>query len=369
MTLSDRDALLAAIIANPEEDIPRLMLADWLQENGEDARGQFIRRQIEVARVEPYSRAARTAQSAAERLLEGRRAEWSRTVRQWVVGWEFGRGFVEHVAVNVANFPHDAERIFAFEPIRSLQPVRFAAAVMAPLDSFFETPQLERITRLDLSGMPLSPVEMEPLIDCPYLAGVADLCLRRTPVMPDWLEAFLLSPAMPALAGLDLGDVTHLGPRLADTLPALFLRTFQHLDLSRITFTSNQIKAVLGSRCLQEVEELRLGWMPGSTREGALTHLDLGWVIPWDRLRLLDLSAQGVGSSGVLEIVRELNSRSGEPHLRWLGLAHNHVGSDGVRALVRSNLNLHHLDLRGNGLSLPDRAALQSRFPDAVIEA
>ena len=28
--LSDRDALLAAIRANPEEDTPRLMFADWL---------------------------------------------------------------------------------------------------------------------------------------------------------------------------------------------------------------------------------------------------------------------------------------------------------------------------------------------------
>src|SRR2546430_4775967 len=30
--------LLAAIIANPDEDMPRLMYADWLQENGDDTR-------------------------------------------------------------------------------------------------------------------------------------------------------------------------------------------------------------------------------------------------------------------------------------------------------------------------------------------
>ena len=52
--LSDRDALLAAIRANPDEDTPRLMFADWLDEHGDDAsrtRAEFIRLQCEIARL------------------------------------------------------------------------------------------------------------------------------------------------------------------------------------------------------------------------------------------------------------------------------------------------------------------------------
>lgn len=48
----DREALVAAIAANPDEDTPRLMLADWLQENGEEDRAEFIRYQCEAARLE-----------------------------------------------------------------------------------------------------------------------------------------------------------------------------------------------------------------------------------------------------------------------------------------------------------------------------
>jgi uncharacterized protein (TIGR02996 family) len=47
--MDDRRALLAAILANPEEDTPRLALADWLQEHGDrhdQARAEFIRLQI-----------------------------------------------------------------------------------------------------------------------------------------------------------------------------------------------------------------------------------------------------------------------------------------------------------------------------------
>lgn len=47
--MTDRDAFLRTIIANPSEDGPRLVFADWLEENGESERGEFIRVQIELA--------------------------------------------------------------------------------------------------------------------------------------------------------------------------------------------------------------------------------------------------------------------------------------------------------------------------------
>ena len=54
--MSDEDALLAAIAAHPEEDTPRLMYADWLDENGQSLRTEFIRVQIEVSRIEQLPR-------------------------------------------------------------------------------------------------------------------------------------------------------------------------------------------------------------------------------------------------------------------------------------------------------------------------
>ena len=41
--MSERDAFLAAIIAEPADDVRRLAFADWLQENGEEDRAEFIR--------------------------------------------------------------------------------------------------------------------------------------------------------------------------------------------------------------------------------------------------------------------------------------------------------------------------------------
>jgi uncharacterized protein (TIGR02996 family) len=48
----DWPAFIAAIIANPDEDTPRLVAADFLEENGEVDRAALIRIQCEIARLE-----------------------------------------------------------------------------------------------------------------------------------------------------------------------------------------------------------------------------------------------------------------------------------------------------------------------------
>jgi uncharacterized protein (TIGR02996 family) len=48
---TDRDALLAAICAAPDEDTPRLVFADWLDENGSPNWAALIRAECELARL------------------------------------------------------------------------------------------------------------------------------------------------------------------------------------------------------------------------------------------------------------------------------------------------------------------------------
>lgn len=50
--MTDRDALLAVILSDPADDLPRLCFADWLDENGESERAEFIRVQVELLRTD-----------------------------------------------------------------------------------------------------------------------------------------------------------------------------------------------------------------------------------------------------------------------------------------------------------------------------
>jgi uncharacterized protein (TIGR02996 family) len=55
--MTEQHALLAAILAAPAEDTPRLIYADWLDENPTPrraARAELIRTQIELARTDPW---------------------------------------------------------------------------------------------------------------------------------------------------------------------------------------------------------------------------------------------------------------------------------------------------------------------------
>jgi uncharacterized protein (TIGR02996 family) len=50
--MTDRDALMRAILDQPADDTPRLAFADWLEEHGGTAgaaRAEFIRLQIALA--------------------------------------------------------------------------------------------------------------------------------------------------------------------------------------------------------------------------------------------------------------------------------------------------------------------------------
>jgi uncharacterized protein (TIGR02996 family) len=370
MSLSDGDGLRAAIVAQPDDDTLRLIYADWLQENDQSDRAAFVRAQVLLAQSEPFGPQYRQHMTVADKLLKAH-PEWGKFVKQRAEGGKFVRGFVEHVHANAATFPRYAAELFAAEPIRSVQVSRFASTHgTVSLEPLFQLPELDRVTRLDLNKLELLPDEFALLTEAPELVNLTDLSLRGNAVMPDWIGELLTGIGMPSLAGLDVYGLSHLGVRLAAVFPRLDRRLLR-LNVGHIPFASEDIKRLLDSRCLREVEELRLAWITGTGYAGALTHLNLGWTIPWDRLRLLDLNGQGVGNQGVKEIVESLTQRREPAPLRWLGLANNGIGADGVRELVRSDpekVKLYYLEVGGNDLNLSLRGALQTRFPEATIK-
>jgi uncharacterized protein (TIGR02996 family) len=87
--MPDDTALLAAIRAAPDDDAPRLVYADWLDEHGDGARAEFIRVQCELARRESADLRAR--ESA---LLDRHHDSFAgRLARPWI-RYRFRRGFV-----------------------------------------------------------------------------------------------------------------------------------------------------------------------------------------------------------------------------------------------------------------------------------
>ena len=58
--MTERDALYRAIIANPEDDTPRFVYADWLDENGRAEEAEFIRVECRLETLAPEILNSRT---------------------------------------------------------------------------------------------------------------------------------------------------------------------------------------------------------------------------------------------------------------------------------------------------------------------
>lgn len=87
--MSDSDALLAAIRQAPDDDAPRLIYADWLDEHGQPERAEFIRVQIELAQKESPSLRKREAE-----LLEEHHDLFAGAFKSADFRLRFKRGFI-----------------------------------------------------------------------------------------------------------------------------------------------------------------------------------------------------------------------------------------------------------------------------------
>lgn len=74
-------AFLAASRDNPDDDMARLIFADWLGENGQPARAELIRIQIECTRLDEAERAWTQFEQRARAILEEHEATWTASLR------------------------------------------------------------------------------------------------------------------------------------------------------------------------------------------------------------------------------------------------------------------------------------------------
>src|SRR5262245_47311571 len=127
--MSIEAALLDAIGETPDDDLPRLVYADWLEEHAQTpprlARAEFIRVQCELSRLQAgFARAANLAHQ--ERVLRGAflKAWVSELPRLPGVNWPcvFRRGFAWKVHLDTwKHYAVAAQTIFSSVPITYLR--------------------------------------------------------------------------------------------------------------------------------------------------------------------------------------------------------------------------------------------------------
>jgi uncharacterized protein (TIGR02996 family) len=292
--LSDRDALLAAIRANPEEDTPRLMLADWLDENGEPERAEFIRIQCELERLaadgsdsqqiyefirdvdwvtRPSAGWPRIDDGIDRRIALTMRADdlFRRHGESWLpkfakkhkVQWGAARhkeassacrrGFPHHVAIdNPRGLKELAPRLRAAVPAVTLVAANLTDRAV---DQLADADLLGWICGLDLYGDCASG--LREFGQRREAAAVREIKLRGYLNAGDCVLAVTDSPFWTGLRSLDFSDAAVVDGAAAETLfRAENLRTLRRLSLNGGHWSADTIRA-FASGTLTELVWLR----------------------------------------------------------------------------------------------------------------
>src|SRR5687768_1025238 len=99
--MGEREALLRTVCENPDDDLPRLVFADWLDEHGEPERAEFIRIQIELG----------TSAKRGESTVDSRRQRELRNLEQSLL-YLNGNRWRQEVPVYTGVHFHDFSRGF-----------------------------------------------------------------------------------------------------------------------------------------------------------------------------------------------------------------------------------------------------------------
>ena len=347
--MSTLDALRQAVLANPDDDLPRLVFADCLDEHGDPDRAAFIRAQVELARTPEYEPFAV--------LCKTRRREWV-TGARWCDGL-LGWGVQDYFANQWATLPF--RRGFGWA-VRALSPPELALTMpvlvrhepvgelhlgTATLDQwreFADSTWLTRIRSIALTGLTSPNEPLRCLRESPHTTGLTSLRLEHTnvPSLPFILEELFAAPLGRRLTSLAmrLGYSPDAGSA-AETVEAVAAggtNSLAEYDLYQMGIGPVAVRVFVDSGLAGRAEVLRLRNNP--LQRGGVTIL----AAAADSLRVLDLSETMLDTSAAAPLSQSPGFRS----LRKLVLAGNPLGADGIKMVARSP---HLAGLRSLGLA------------------
>jgi uncharacterized protein (TIGR02996 family) len=227
----DARAFVAAAAADPDDDGPRLVFADWLDDHGDHTRAEFIRLSCRLARSDPAE--PPPLRSRLEQLVREHGQRWLRGVPLLPgVTWGFRRGLPGFVRVaNWGTFRQHAPALFRSAPVEA---VEFGNLSARGAGALAESALLPRLRELDLSWFAVEgPAELRILLAAPAIAGLHTLALHKNGLGDAGARLIATSPHLTGLRvlRLDACDIGPAGGLALATSP--YLRDLQLLEIAR----------------------------------------------------------------------------------------------------------------------------------------
>jgi uncharacterized protein (TIGR02996 family) len=336
--------LVAAVVAAPGDDAPRLVYADWLSERG-DPRGELVALQCELARMVPGQR--RDDLRSRCGILERRM-----TAPLGVDGarWRWHRGFAsELIADRVAPVVEAGDQLFAAAPLLDTLVINEWCDQPAPIRQLLRAPWFAKVKRLGWMNVGAGD----------SLAGFADEAMRGVAalhVTPYWglgvvglLERLGATRELAELTALDFNGAAVDDDALAALFRGHGFPALVRIDLSRCRVYRDGCQ-VLADRA------------PRLRAVNLYANRNLGdgmrALVRLRALEELDVTAQ-LSNAACRALVAL-------PALRRLSLRTCQLGDRCVADLLGVARRLEALDLRGTAVSALGRRMLVDAFGERV---
>jgi uncharacterized protein (TIGR02996 family) len=401
------EVLLRDIIDHPDDDTPRLVYADWLEEHGPPQvaeRAEFIRLQCQLGQMPEEADDRPDLERRCRVLLRRHRSEWLGTLAAPEFKARFRRGFVDHVDIDAARFCQEGDGLLSGTTVRQVtlvetRPEAFAVLTtvealgrlnglgvrppkVRPVDppsgypvasgnftGLVHSPHLSSLRALDISGWRFQQDDCQALGSSPRLERLERLSLAGTLMPLESVAAIANSSRLPRLDTFDL-STSELGERGMRALAEATLPSLTALLLPHTPLTQSMLSILVTSPLFPRLSSLDI-------RADLWNMIDLSPVLATapapPRLRDLRIT----GSAGLsaflqsplaasltsLQVPGQRLTRSGLEHLlanlrcfrlHTLTLNRNNLGAGCVEALERCPAiqQLRTLDLEGNTIGL-----------------
>lgn len=349
--MSEQEAFLKEILANPADRDVRLVFADWLEEQGQ-ARGELIRLQIQLEKMKPGERGYATLRKK-ERALFNESPPYGD--RPGISGWEYRAGFVEKIEMTLTALLKNAAEIFAHSPVQHVT----LKARSAKLEKIAQIPELSRLRSLELRSNQLGNAGLRTLLSSPHLTNLESLTVYSNNISNEGVAFLAQLPNLKMLTELriawnEINDKATESIVESQTLGEI---TSLRLDGS---FSDQTLRLIAGSPRFRNLQKLTLnGDYSDELRSPAISGFS-------DR-GLQELST-GVFDTSITELSFQRNLRRGfarafenSPRLcsvKRLILGWCAVEDDDVVLMSRHLKEVEELHLEGNRISTRGANAL-----------
>lgn len=193
-------AFVRAVCENTDDNTPRLVYADWLEENGDPAHAEVIRLQCRLDNTSDWDADAEETCCRIDDLLSVHAGRWLRPLGLSLDNAEFSRGFVYSVKVTAAHFLESAEVLHRSAPLREVT----LSQVTGLVGDIARLPVLGKVRSLHLICNDIEPEEAQALFASPYLQRLEHLFMPFSAIGDTGAVALAGSPSLRRLRVLDL---------------------------------------------------------------------------------------------------------------------------------------------------------------------